>query len=133
MAKTLYMVIEHFKGGDAVPVYRRFRDRGRLAPEGLSYVSSWVDVTFERCYQLMETENGLLLDEWIANWSDIVDCEVHPVISSIEAAENCTPFVRCGRRARLRGASAQGHRACMWVSARVSLSDESRREADDFA
>ena len=87
MATTLYMVIEHFKGGDAVPVYRRFRDRGRLAPEGLSYVSSWVDATLERCYQLMETDNPLLLDEWIANWSDIVDFEVHPVISSTEAAE----------------------------------------------
>ena len=87
MATTLYMVIEHFKGGDAAPVYRRFRDRGRLAPEGLSYVSSWVDAKLERCYQLMETENPALLDQWIANWSDIIDFEVHPVISSTEAAE----------------------------------------------
>jgi hypothetical protein len=91
MATTLYMVIEHFKGGDAVPVYRRFRDRGRLAPEGLSYVSSWVDLKLERCYQLMETENPALLDRWIANWSDIVDFEVHPVISSKEAAERIAP------------------------------------------
>jgi hypothetical protein len=73
MAKTLYMVIEHFKGADAVPVYRRFRDRGRLAPQGLRYVSSWVDTTFERCYQLMETDDPRLLDDWIAHWSDIVD------------------------------------------------------------
>ena len=91
MAKTLYMVIEHFKGGDAVPVYRRFRDRGRLAPEGLSYVSSWVDTKLERCYQLMETQNPALLDQWIANWRDIVDFEVHPVISSHEAAERIAP------------------------------------------
>lgn len=91
MAKTLYMVIEQFKGGDAVPVYRRFRDRGRLAPEGLTYVSSWVDAKLERCYQLMETENQALLDRWIANWSDIVDFEVHPVISSTEAAERIAP------------------------------------------
>ena len=91
MAKTLYMVIEHFKAGDAVPVYRRFRDRGRLAPEGLSYASSWVDVKLERCYQLMETENPALLDQWIANWSDIVDFEVHPIISSKEAAERIAP------------------------------------------
>jgi len=87
MATTLYMVIEHFKGGDAAPVYRRFRDRGRLALEGLSYVASWVDVKLEHCYQLMETENPALLDQWITNWSDIVDFEVHAVISSTEAAE----------------------------------------------
>lgn len=91
MTKTLYMVIERFKGGDAVPVYRRFRDYGRLAPEGLSYVSSWVDTNLERCYQLMETDNPLLLDEWISRWRDIVDFEVHPVINSAEAAERIAP------------------------------------------
>jgi hypothetical protein len=91
MSKTLYMVIERFKDGDPVPVYRRFRDRGRLAPEGLSYVSSWVNTKLERCYQLMETDNPLLLDEWIAQWKDIVDFEVHPVISSAEAAERMAP------------------------------------------
>jgi len=91
MAKSLYMVIERFKGGDAVPVYRRFRDRGRLAPEGLAYVSSWVDTNLERCYQIMETDNRILLDEWMTHWSDIVDFEVHPVISSAEAAERIAP------------------------------------------
>ena len=91
MAKMLYMVIEHFKGGDPAPVYRRFRDHGRLAPEGLTYVSSWVDTTFERCYQLMEADDRQLLDEWIARWSDIVDFEVHPVITSAEAAEKIAP------------------------------------------
>jgi Protein of unknown function (DUF3303) len=91
MTKTLYMVIEHFKGGDAVPVYRRFRDQGRLAPDGLSYVSSWVDTTFERCYQLMETDDRRLLDEWIERWSDIVDFEVHPVITSAEAVTRIAP------------------------------------------
>ena len=91
MATLLYMVIERFKGGDAAPVYRRFRDHGRLAPEGLSYVSSWVDTDLERCYQLMETDNPLLLDEWIAQWSDIIDFEVHPVITSAEAAKRIAP------------------------------------------
>ena len=91
MSKSLYMVIEHYKNGDAVPVYRRFRDHGRLAPEGLLYVSSWVDTRLERCYQLMETDNPLLLDEWIAHWQDIVDFEVHPVITSAEAAERTFP------------------------------------------
>jgi hypothetical protein len=85
------MVIENFKNGDAVPVYRRFRDRGRLAPEGLSYISSWVNDQLDRCYQLMETEDRALLDRWIASWSDLVDFEVHPVITSKEAAEKIGP------------------------------------------
>jgi len=87
MDKTLYMVVEHFKGGDAVPVYRRFRERGRLAPDGLSYVSSWVDTTLERCFQLMETDDPALLDQWLAQWRDLVDVEVYPVITSAEAVE----------------------------------------------
>lgn len=91
MAKSLYIVVERFKGGDATPVYRRFRNRGRLAPEGLSYISSWVDTKLERCYQLIETDNPLLLDEWISHWNDLVDFEVYPVISSAEAAEKIAP------------------------------------------
>ena len=83
---TLYMVVEYFKNKDAVPAYRRFRDRGRLMPAGLVYVSSWVDLKFERCYQLMESRDRVLLDEWIANWSDLMDFEVHPVVTSKEAA-----------------------------------------------
>src|SRR5208282_1277463 len=90
-SKRMYMVIESFKNGDAVPVYRRFRDQGRLAPAGLSYVSSWVNDKPDRCYQLMETEDRALLDQWMANWSDIVNFEVHPVISSEEAAEKIAP------------------------------------------
>jgi hypothetical protein len=89
--KTLYMVVEHFKDKDAVAVYRRFRDRGRMAPEGLLYVSSWVDENLERCYQLMETQDRRLLDEWMAKWSDLVEFEVHPVITSKEAAEKILP------------------------------------------
>jgi len=81
------MIIEHFKNRNPVPVYRRFRDHGRLAPEGLQYVSSWVDEELERCFQLMETDDRKLLDEWITNWSDIVEFEIFPVISSKEAAE----------------------------------------------
>jgi hypothetical protein len=91
MLKKLYMVVEHFKNKDATPIYRRFRERGRLAPEGLTYVSSWVDERFERCYQLMETHDAALLDQWIQNWSDIADFEVHPVITSKEAVERITP------------------------------------------
>ena len=87
----LYMVVEHFKGGDALPVYRRFRERGRLAPEGLSYVSSWVDERFRRCFQLMQTDDRNLLDQWIADWADLVDFEVFPVMTSREAAEKIAP------------------------------------------
>src|SRR5438105_1096854 len=87
LEKRLYLVIEHVKNGDAVPVYRRFRDHGRLVPDGLSYISSWIDVNLDRCYQVMETGNPALLDEWIGHWSDIIDFEVHPVISSAEAVQ----------------------------------------------
>ena len=87
----LYMIIEHFKNGDPVPVYRRFRDRGRLAPNGLQYISSWVDEKFERCFQIMETADRKLLDQWITNWSDIVEFEVFPVVSSREATETIAP------------------------------------------
>src|SRR5205809_6496073 len=83
--KRHYMVIEHFK--DVAAIYRRFRDRGRMAPEGLLYVSSWVDERLERCYQLMETHDRRLLDEWMANWSDLVEFEVHAIITSKDAAE----------------------------------------------
>ena len=83
----------HFKNRDAVPVYRRFRDRGRMAPEGLLYVSSWVDDKLERCYQLMETADRTLLDEWMGNWSDLVDFEVHRVITSAEAAAKIAPLL----------------------------------------
>lgn len=91
MPNTLYMVVEHFKNKDAIAVYRRFRDSGRMAPEGLRYVSSWIDENLERCYQLMETCDRRLLDEWIANWNDLVDFEVYPVITSQEAAEKIEP------------------------------------------
>ena len=83
----LYMVVENFRNGDAVPVYRRFRERGRLAPEGVKYVASWVDEKLERCFQLMETDDRLLLDEWMENWSELVEFEVYAVVSSAEAAE----------------------------------------------
>jgi hypothetical protein len=91
MPKTLYMVVERFRNKDAIAVYSRFRDSGRLAPEGLRYVSSWVDDRFECCYQLMETRDRALLDQWMANWSDLVDFEVHPVLTSSEAAEKIAP------------------------------------------
>jgi hypothetical protein len=68
-----------------------FEIKGRSRQEGLLYVSSWAGTKLERCYQLMATDNLLLWDEWIAHWQDIVDFEVHPVITSAEAAERIFP------------------------------------------
>lgn len=87
----LYMIIESFKNRDPVPVYRRFRDQGRLAPAGVTYVSSWVTQEMDRCYQLMECEDRRLLDQWIARWSDLVDFEILPVVTSAQAVERITP------------------------------------------
>ncbi|HEY7779407.1 MAG TPA: DUF3303 family protein [Ktedonobacterales bacterium] len=83
----LYMVIERYKNRDAAAVYKRFRERGRMAPEGLSYVNSWVEPTFDRCFQLMETDAPALIEQWTAHWDDLVDFEVLPVMTSAEAAE----------------------------------------------
>jgi hypothetical protein len=87
------MIVEHYLNKDPLPIYRRFRDHGRLAPEGLQYVSSWVDDKLERCFQLMETNDPRLLDEWISKWSDIVSFEVYPVLSSKEVAEKIKPLL----------------------------------------
>ena len=87
----LYMIVERFRDGDGRPVYRRFRDQGRLAPEGLRYVASWVTDDLRRCFQVMECEDRALLEEWIARWSDLVDFEVIPVMTSAEAAERIAP------------------------------------------
>jgi hypothetical protein len=87
----LYLVIEHFRGGDPLPVYRRFRDQGRLAPEGLQYVSSWVTQDLQRCFQVMECEDPQLLTQWMADWQDVVEFEVIPVRTSADAAAALAP------------------------------------------
>lgn len=87
----LYMVVEHFRNGDAVPVYRRFRDKGRLAPDGLRYVSSWVTDDLGRCFQLMECADPALLDQWMTQWRDLVEFEVVPVMTSAEAQSALGP------------------------------------------
>lgn len=87
----LYMIIESFKNRDAAPVYRRFREQGRLTPDGLKYVSSWVTADMAKCYQVMECADPRLLEQWIARWSDLVDFEVLPVITSAQATEQIAP------------------------------------------
>ena len=82
----LYMVVETFTQGP-VPVYARAAERGRMLPDGLVYVDSWIDERrLDRCFQLMETDDLSLFDEWIAAWADLAEFEVVPVISSAEAA-----------------------------------------------
>jgi hypothetical protein len=84
---ALYMVLERFRNSDAKPVYRRFRESGRMAPEGLNYIASWVTDDLSACYQVMETANRALLEDWMNHWSDLVDFEIHSVITSKEATE----------------------------------------------
>jgi hypothetical protein len=81
------MILEQFRNGDAVPVYHQLKERGRLAPEGLTYISSWVTEDLSTCFQVMETADRGLLDEWMRNWSDLVEFEIYPVISSNQAAQ----------------------------------------------
>jgi len=85
------MIIERFKNRDPVPVYRRSRDKGRMAPEGLTYVSSWVTEDMDRCYQVMECDDRRLLEQWMTRWSDVTDFEVIPVVTSAQAVERITP------------------------------------------
>jgi hypothetical protein len=80
------MVVEHFRDRDALPVYRRFRDQGRLAPEGLRYIASWVTKDFGRCFQIMECNDSSLLTQWTARWEDLVEFQIIPVVTSEEAA-----------------------------------------------
>ena len=62
----LFVIIEHFRDGDAMPVYRRFRDRGRLASGEFRYVASWATADLSRCYQVMECGDRALLEVWMA-------------------------------------------------------------------
>jgi hypothetical protein len=91
MPQTTFMIIEHFRNGDAVPVYRRLRECGRMAPDGLKYISSWVTPDLTRCYQIMEAPDRALLEQWMMIWSDLIEFEVHPVITSKEASERIGP------------------------------------------
>ena len=87
----LFMVIERFREGRAPDIYRRFRDHGRLAPEGLRYVSSWVDLAFRRCFQLMEAEDESLFRQWTSHWEDLAEFVVVPVRTSADAAAAIAP------------------------------------------
>jgi len=78
----LFMVVERFKRGEEKAIYRRLRDKGRGVPEGLKYVDSWIEASFGRCFQLMETDDVRLLQQWVLHWSDLADFEIVPVAPS---------------------------------------------------
>jgi len=87
----LYMVVERFKNGGVLEVYRRARDKGRMIPDGLEYVGSWVDLEFTTCYQLMRTDDASLFDRWTGAWKDLVEFEIVPVRTSVEASRVLAP------------------------------------------
>ena len=89
----LYMVIERFKDRDAVAVYRRFRDQGRMTPEGLEFHGSWVEANCERCFQLMECDDVKLLQVWAAHWRDLVEFEFLPVTPGKDLAAALAPHL----------------------------------------
>jgi hypothetical protein len=87
----LYMVIERFRNNDAAAVYRRFREKGRMLPDGLTYLDSWVDVNHSRCFQLMECDDLCLFQQWVVHWADLVEFEIVAVHKSGEAAAAYEP------------------------------------------
>ena len=97
----LFMIIERFKDNDMLPIYKRVRDEGRMFPEGLKYVDSWIEPNFSRCFQLMECEDLRLLQQWILKWRRSgVSFEIVPVLSSKDTQEVVAPHldkpVACG-------------------------------------
>lgn len=80
-----YMIIETFKPGKVKEIYQRLEKKGRMQPEGLTYVNSWIDEKMETCYQVMETDSEDKIHQWISNWDDVMEFEIVLVISSAEA------------------------------------------------
>ena len=89
----LFMVIERFRDRDAKAVYRRLREQGRMMPEGLTYVGSWIEANFDRCFQLMECDDARQLQQWVVAWSDLIEFEIVPVVPSGETREAVEPLL----------------------------------------
>jgi Protein of unknown function (DUF3303) len=90
----LFMIIERFKDNNMLPIYKRVRDEGRMIPDGLKYVDSWVEPNFSRCFQLMECDDLRLLQEWILNWRGAgMSFEIVPVLTSKETRQLIAPFL----------------------------------------
>jgi len=87
----LFMVIERFKNRNALAVYRRFREQGRMMPDGLKYVGSWIEANFDRCFQLMECDDPRMFQQWVIQWYDLIDFEIIPVVPSNDTMEAISP------------------------------------------
>lgn len=85
------MVVERFKDGKTKEIYRRLQEKGRMMPEGLKYIDSWVEVNFDRCFQLLECDNLRLFQQWIVQWQDLSEFEIIPVVPSKETLKAITP------------------------------------------
>jgi hypothetical protein len=90
----LFMLIERFKDDDMVPIYQRLRDEGRMLPDGLTYVDSWIEPNFSRCFQLMECNDLRLFQEWTLKWRGYgATFEIVPVVPSKDTREVVAPFL----------------------------------------
>jgi uncharacterized protein DUF3303 len=89
----LFMVVEKFKNRDAKAIYRRLREGGRGMPAGLTYVGSWIEANFDRCFQLMQCDDARLLQQWVLSWNDLMECEIVPVVPSKETREMIDPLL----------------------------------------
>jgi len=90
----LFMVIEKFKDRNARAVYTRFKEQGRMLPNGLKYVDSWVEANFDRCFQLMECDDSRLFQQWMIRWQDLIDFEIVPVVTSKQTTETVNAFLQ---------------------------------------
>jgi hypothetical protein len=82
----LFMVVEKFRNQDAKTIYRRLRDKGRMMPDGLKFVSSYVSADVSRCFQLMDCDDVTLFQRWVSEWSDLMECEIVPVVAGKDTA-----------------------------------------------
>jgi hypothetical protein len=80
----LFMVIETFKDGNGSGVGERFRQKGRMLPDGVRYQASWMEASGKRCFQVMAAENSALIDKWASQWKDLVDFEIVSIETSDE-------------------------------------------------
>lgn len=83
----LYMIIEKFHPGKIKALYKRFEEKGRMLPEGVTYINSWIDTPVTICYQVMESDAEEKIHTWISRWNDLADFEVIPVLTSEEAKQ----------------------------------------------
>jgi hypothetical protein len=91
----LFMVIERFRDNDMVPIYQKVRDSGRSLPEGLTYLDSWIEPNFSRCFQLMQCDDARLFQQWVLSWRGFgIDFEIVPVVGSKETSGVVAPYLR---------------------------------------